>query len=603
MSTTGGGSTPGVKQTRLTIPQVRLAIQRAQTASVDEHRRVAQHAVVVELAHSADDHDCVLTGELGPLADSLAVHRLGEGPRLRGISEHVAADGKFGNDDDLRAGAGGPADGVSGRRAVGRELADARSELTARDLHPGHLISGRDRHHRLRLVPNFGVRITSAAIVCANGTRAAGAVIEEADVATTRDRPALIRQDGKEKVTGGGRYTADLTAAGQLHAHFRYADHSRARILRIDTTRAEAVPGVFAIVTHEDVPDVLYGQLVQDRRLYAKEEVRFDHDVIAAVAALTPEIAQAAVELIEVEYEPLTPVVDPEAALADDAPLVHEHWSEYEGDDSLERHGNILGHSTIVRGDAAAAMADADVVVRSRYLADGAHGVPIEPRAILAEWNGDRVTIWSSTQTPYAARTGVATTLGIPESKVRVIVPLLGGGFGSKCDFHFEAHIAALARKAQRPVKLVFSRTEEFVAPDHRRESILIELETGARRDGTLVARRGRLVLDGGAYCGEGGFFAQLAAMHAVGPYIIETVDIDSKLVYTNNQPSGSIAPPRPRRPAGQWSSTWTSWRRRLSWTPSSCVGARSSRRAASAPPARSMDLSACVRRSNVRSR
>ena len=134
--------------------------------------------------------------------------------------------------------------------------------------------------------------------------------------------------------------------------------------------------------------------------------------------------------------------------------------------------------------------------------------------------------------------------LQIPESHVRVIVPLLGGGFGSKCDFHFEGHVAALARAAGRPVKLVFSREEEFVAPDHRREGMVIELETGARRDGTLVARRGRLVLDGGAYCGEGGFFAQLAAMHACGPYVIENVHVESRLVYTNNQPSGSIRAP-----------------------------------------------------------
>ena len=132
----------------------------------------------------------------------------------------------------------------------------------------------------------------------------------------------------------------------------------------------------------------------------------------------------------------------------------------------------------------------------------------------------------------------------IPESQVRVIVPLLGGGFGAKCDFHFEGHVAALARAAGRPVKLVFSRHEEFFAVGHRREGMVIELETGARKDGTLVARRGRLVLDKGAYCGEGGFFAQMAAMHACGPYVIENVRIDSYLNYSNNQPSSSIRAP-----------------------------------------------------------
>lgn len=363
-------------------------------------------------------------------------------------------------------------------------------------------------------------------------------------MATTVKQKSFIRPDGKEKVTGAGRYTADVSLSAQLHARFRYADHARARIVSIDTSKAKAVPGVLAVLTHADVPDVLYGQMVKDRRLFAKEEVRFEADIVAAVAAMTSEQAAEAAALIAVEYEPLEPITDPERALEPESPLVHEGWSSYEADDALNRGGNILGHSTIVKGDAEAAMSSADVVVKSRYVADGAHGVPIEPRAVVAQWQGDRVTVWSSTQTPFAARSGVAHTLGIPESHVRIIVPLLGGGFGSKCDFHFEAHVAALARVTGRPVKLVFSREEEFIAPDHRRESIAIELESGARRDGTLVARRARLVLDGGAYCGEGGFFAQMAAMHACGPYVIENVDVDSKLVYTNNQPSGSIRAP-----------------------------------------------------------
>jgi CO/xanthine dehydrogenase Mo-binding subunit len=363
-------------------------------------------------------------------------------------------------------------------------------------------------------------------------------------MAMTEQQQTFVRPDGKEKVTGDGRYTADLDLTGQLHARFRYADHTRARILRIDTSRARALPGVLAVLTHEDVPDVRYGQLVKDRRLFAKDEVRFEGDVVAAVAATTPELAAQAAALIEVEYEPLPPLSDVEAALAQGAPLVHEDWASYEGDDALGREGNVLGYSTIVKGDAEAAMASADVVVSGRYLADGSQGAPIEPRAVLAQWQGDRVTVWSSTQVPFMARSGVARVLQIPESKVRVIVPLLGGGFGSKCDFHFEGHVAALARAAGRPVKLVFSRVEEFVAPDHRREGMVIELETGARRDGTLLARRGRIVLDGGAYCGEGGFFAQLAAMHACGPYVIENVSVESTLVYTNNQPSGSIRAP-----------------------------------------------------------
>lgn len=358
------------------------------------------------------------------------------------------------------------------------------------------------------------------------------------------ERKPFIRPDGKEKVTGLGRYTADLNLTGQLHAKFRYADHPHARILGIDTAAARALPGVFSVLTHEDVPDVLYGGMVLDRRLFAKEKVRWEGEVVAAVAARTPEIAARAADLIQVEYEVLAPLPDFLNNMGESGPLVHEGWTEYEADDSLGRNGNTLGHSTIVKGDAASAMASADVVIRSRYRSDASQGAPIEPRAILAQWQGDKVTVWSSTQVPFAARSGVAHTLGLPESHVRVIVPLLGGGFGSKCDFHFEAHIAALARATRRPVKLVFSRQEEFLAPDHRREGMVIELETGVTREGRLVARRGRLVLDKGAYCGEGGFFAQMAAMHACGPYKIDNIDIDSYLNYSTNQPSSSVRAP-----------------------------------------------------------
>ncbi len=358
------------------------------------------------------------------------------------------------------------------------------------------------------------------------------------------DRRLFIRPDGKEKVTGSGRYTADIDLTGQVYAKFRYADHPHARIVSIDTEAARALPGVVAVLTHEDVPDVRYGGYVKDRRLFAKEKVRWEGDIVAGVAALTPEIAAEAAALIQIEYEPLEPLPDFVANAEGDAPLVHEEWEAYEADGEVGLDRNVMGYSSIVKGDAAQAMSRADVVVKSRFVADASQGAPIEPRAILAQWQGDRVTVWSSTQVPFAARSGVAETLQLPESHVRVIVPLLGGGFGSKCDFHFEAHVAALAQAARRPVKLVFSRQEEFIAPDHRREGMVIELETGATREGRLLARRGRLLLDKGAYCGEGGFFAQMAAKHACGPYKLESVQIESYLVYSTSQPSGSIRAP-----------------------------------------------------------
>ena len=363
-------------------------------------------------------------------------------------------------------------------------------------------------------------------------------------MATTAQPQTFVRPDGKEKVTGSRPVRGDLDLTGQLYARFRYADHTRARILRIDTSRARALAGVLAVLTHEDVPDVRYGGFVKDRRLFAKEEVRFEADIVAAVAATTSERAAEAAALIEVEYEPLPPLTDVEVALAGDAPLVHEDWASYEADDALGREGNVLGYSAVVKGDADAAMAGADVVVSGRYVADGSQGAPIEPRAILAQWQGDRVTVWSSTQVPFAARSGVAHVLRIPESDVRVVVPLLGGGFGSKCDFHFEGHVAALARAAGRPVKLVFTRQEEFVAPDHRREGMVIELETGARarRDARRApraarARRRRLLRRGRLLRADG-------RDARVRPVRDRERARRVTLVYTNNQPSGSIRAP-----------------------------------------------------------
>jgi CO/xanthine dehydrogenase Mo-binding subunit len=356
--------------------------------------------------------------------------------------------------------------------------------------------------------------------------------------------PAFIRQDGIEKVTGTGRYTADLTRTGMAFAKFRYADHPHARIVSIDTAAAAALPGVVAVITQDDLPDVRFGGFVQDRTLFARDVVRFEGEIVAGVAALTPEIAAEAARMIEVTYEVLPAVSDFEQAMEPDAPLVHEGWAEYERDENIEADGNVFSFHTIVKGDADQAMAGADVVVKGRYVSDASQGVPIEPRAVIAEWQGDEVTIWSSTQVPYAARAGVSQTLQVSEANVRIIVPLLGGGFGAKCDLHFEAQVAALARVAKRPVKLVFNREEEFTAIAQRREGIAMEFETGVTREGRIVARRARLVLDKGAYCGEGGFLGQMAAMHACGPYQIDNIKIESWLNYTNNQPSGSVRAP-----------------------------------------------------------
>jgi len=361
-----------------------------------------------------------------------------------------------------------------------------------------------------------------------------------------RTAPRFPRADGPAKATGQARYTADLAATGLAHGRFLTAGRAHARIVRLDTTRARSMPGVYAVVTGADVPHRRYGSFgfVEDRYLFANDVVRFEGDVVAAVAAATPERAAAAVDAIEVEYEDLPLVLDVEQALQPESPLVHEEWASYAKDPELVNDRNEAARSTIVKGDASTAIETADLVVRERYVADMIHPVPIEPHALLAEWNGDRVTVYSSTQVPYVARQMVAETLEIPEHHVRIVVTHLGGGFGGKCDFHYEAHVAALARAARRPVRVVLSRRDEFTMPDKVGHGMVIDVETGLAKDGTIVAFRSRILLDCGAYVSDTASLAQVASMEAVGPYRIPAVEVDARAVYTNRTPSGSVRAP-----------------------------------------------------------
>ncbi len=363
--------------------------------------------------------------------------------------------------------------------------------------------------------------------------------------------PEFIRADGPDKVTGSGRYTADMTLTGQLVAKFKYGEVSHGRITKLDVEAARAIPGVFAVLTAADVPDVRYSYGLADRTLFATDIIRFEGEIVAAVAAIDADVAQQALDAIVLEVDALEPITDLHAAIADGSPLVHEAIDTYEVTGDTPHSGNIATHSSISMGDADAAMATADTVVTSRYLADASHATPIEPRAVIAQWEGDKVTVWTSTQVPFDARAGVCETLELPTSKVRIIAPHLGGGFGGKCGAHFEPHIAALARAAKRPVKLVFSRWEEFIAPDRRREAMVIDVTTGVDADGKIIARTGEILLDNGAYMADSSFFAQAAAMHVAGPYVIPAVHIDAKLVYTNHQPSGSVR--APTAPQGCW--------------------------------------------------
>lgn len=352
------------------------------------------------------------------------------------------------------------------------------------------------------------------------------------------------RPDGLAKATGAARYTADLSLPGALHARLLLSGRAHARLRRLDLTAARAAPGVRAVLSQADVPAVRYGMCVRDRTLMVDGVARYEGEVVAALAAETPEQADAALRLICPEWEELPPVLDPEAALAPDAPLVHPEWASYEIDREETRAGNDCAHVTLVRGDVAAGFAAAADVVEQEFATDMSHPLAIEPHAVLADWRDDGLTIWTTTQVPFLARAGVAQTLGLPEAAVRVVVTHLGGGFGGKCDFHLEAHAAALSRAAGAPVRLVLSRAEELIVPDLTRHPIRLSIATGLRADGTICARRARLVLDTGAYASHGPTAAEIATLMAVGPYRIGDLAIEARTVYTNRTPAGSTRAP-----------------------------------------------------------
>ncbi|NMH99948.1 xanthine dehydrogenase family protein molybdopterin-binding subunit [Pseudonocardia acidicola] len=354
----------------------------------------------------------------------------------------------------------------------------------------------------------------------------------------------FVRGDGLAKVTGEARYTADLAFTGLLHAKFVYAGRPHARILSIDTSEAARMPGVHAVLTQADAPMVRYGMFVKDRTLFAHDVVRFEAEIVAAIAADTAEHAAAAAAAVRVEYEDLASVLDVEAALDPAAPLLHPQWEGYQTQDGVDRGSNDCGHMTSVKGDVTAGFAEAELQLTETYRTDMVHAVPIEPHAVVAQWQGEKVTIWSTSQVPFPARAGVAETLQIPQSDVRIVVPHLGGGFGGKCDFHFEAHVALLSKVTRRPVRLVFTRREEFVATDKVRHGARIELTTGLKQDGTITARQARLLLDSGAYCGDALFATEIGLMMIAGPYRIPNLHAEVHTLYTNRTPAGSVRAP-----------------------------------------------------------
>jgi CO/xanthine dehydrogenase Mo-binding subunit len=357
------------------------------------------------------------------------------------------------------------------------------------------------------------------------------------------------------RVSGAVRYAHDIERPDMLHAAFVRSPYPHARVLSVD---ASAVPSDCVVLGPDDVAGLgHYGCQIKDQRVLA-DRARHAGDVVAAVAAPTPAAAREGATLVEVAYEELPAVFDPLEALAPGAPLLHEAPGASAQDavsiDVRPIAGSNACHRFRIRhGDVAAGFAGADVVVEEVFRTASAAHAAMEPHATLAEWDEDGLILWTTTQTPFNTRADLAGLFSMPEEDIRVIAPPMGGSFGAKTFVRLEALAACLARKAERPVKAVLDRAEEFVTLN--RHPAVVRVRIGARRDGTLAAKEVDCWVDTGAYADCGPGVATKMGYAGVGPYRIPHVRVDSLAIYTNLPPNGAF------RGYGAMQSVWASER------------------------------------------
>ena len=339
------------------------------------------------------------------------------------------------------------------------------------------------------------------------------------------------KRDGAEKVTGRTRYLHDLVLPRLAHGKILRARYPHARIVRIDTSRARALPGVLAVLTGDDVEPQPFG-FAKDQVALKRRKVRCIRDEVAAVVAETPEIAEGALALIDVEYEELAAVFDPRAALEPGAPLVHEE---------LGTNAHHLQYQ-FTRGDVDRAFAEAAAVVEDTYTLNFVTPACLGTMVAIADWDpADRLTMWTTTQVPFLYQRDLAAALGITGDRVRVLQPPIGGNFGRGLDLYpIDVIAALLARRVRRPVKIEFDRVEEFIACPTR-EPCAIRLRTAADRDGRLLARAAHVMIDNGAYTSWGSTTPSVMLSTVAGLYRVPNVRFDTTIVYTNNPYSGSM--------------------------------------------------------------
>ena len=345
-----------------------------------------------------------------------------------------------------------------------------------------------------------------------------------------------------DRVTGAIRYSQDVERPGMLHARIVRSPHAHARVLSVD---ASMVADDVVVLLPEDVADLhRYGSIVRDETVLAAGRVRYIGDPVAAVAAATPEAASAALLDVIVDYEELPGVFDPVAGAEQGAPLVHDPADLPDNEAAYvnlrpDPGTNVCHRFRLRHGRGDEGFAGCDVVVEGEWRCAGAQHAPMEPHATVAEWTDGRLHVWTGTQTPFNVRQELASTFGIEPEAVRIVVPPMGGSFGAKTFSRLEPIVAALARKAGRPVKAVLPRDEVFLTLN--RHPAVIRVRLGATRDGAIVAKRVWGWWDTGAYADCGPNVAMKGGYAAVGPYRIPHVAVDSLCVYTNRPPNGAF--------------------------------------------------------------
>ncbi|MEW5976787.1 MAG: xanthine dehydrogenase family protein molybdopterin-binding subunit [Acidobacteriota bacterium] len=348
-----------------------------------------------------------------------------------------------------------------------------------------------------------------------------------------------VRHDGVDKVTGRAIYGADVQLPGMLYGKVLRSPHAHARIKAIRTQKAEALEGVRAVVTAADLPSpegrsANLGDLGEvplpylSRNVLADKKVLYHGHAVAAVAATTPHVAEEALELIEVDYEVLPPVMDVLEAMHPESTLLHEDLHTQEMGEKSQRPSNVASHQTFKAGDVQAGFAAADHILEREYRSATVHQGYIEPHAATAMWNPDGyVTLWCTTQGAFSMRTAVHQILGIPVSRLRVIPTEIGGGFGGKIPSYGEPVAALLSKKSRRPVKVVMDRTEVFLATGPTSGSY-VKLKMGVTKEGRITAAEAMLVYEAGAFpgsiVGAGGLC--LLAPYSIENFVIEMYDV-----------------------------------------------------------------------------